>query len=479
MTEAPKVFISYSWTSPDHEDWVINLAERLVSNGIDVVIDKWELKEGQDMNNFMESMVKSPEIEKVLIILDKKYAEKADQRSGGVGSETQIISPQIFANVSQEKFIPLITEKDEEGNVFVPVFLKGRIYIDFSSQEKYEESYENLLRNLLKRPKFSKPKLGKVPSYIVEETPISHKTSSILRNFDNQISKNEKRVNSLLHDFLDEFFINLKDFTITFSVHDHVIIGKEICENIKLYTPLRNDFISFFDKLIKGEYDFDIDIIIKFLEKLSILKYPQQAKSSWSEYEFDNFRFIIHELFLYLIVIGLKNGSYKFLQELFYSSYFFDNTYQRKSEPNSFNGFYNHIESIKPYYDKTYSNNFFSPMADLIIKRIPEPFSSDLVIEADLLCHYVGVLNHVYWFPITYIYKSRGSFEFFDRLVSSRHFEKTKILFNSQNVDELKEKLSDIQKNDKYPGSVRYVNSFNSVIPVYKIIDIEKISTTR
>ncbi len=47
-TENPKVFISYSWTSPKHEEWVLELVKRLVSDGVDVVIDKWYLKEGHD-----------------------------------------------------------------------------------------------------------------------------------------------------------------------------------------------------------------------------------------------------------------------------------------------------------------------------------------------------------------------------------------------------------------------------------------------
>ena len=34
----PKVFISYSWNK---SDFVISLAERLVSHGVDVVFDKW------------------------------------------------------------------------------------------------------------------------------------------------------------------------------------------------------------------------------------------------------------------------------------------------------------------------------------------------------------------------------------------------------------------------------------------------------
>ena len=91
-----KIFISYSWTTPEHEEWVLNLSRRLVSDGIEVVLDKWDLKEGHDIYNFMEGMVKSPEINKVLIISDKKYAEKANTRSGGVGTETQIISPKIY-----------------------------------------------------------------------------------------------------------------------------------------------------------------------------------------------------------------------------------------------------------------------------------------------------------------------------------------------------------------------------------------------
>lgn len=54
---APKLFISYSWSSPEHEAWVLNLAEELRSNGVDVVFDKWDLKEGHDAIAFMEQMV--------------------------------------------------------------------------------------------------------------------------------------------------------------------------------------------------------------------------------------------------------------------------------------------------------------------------------------------------------------------------------------------------------------------------------------
>ena len=89
--ENPKLFISYCWTNQEHESWVLNLATELVENGVDVIIDKWNLREGQDSYKFMEQMVNNKDIKKVLLICNKKYAERANNRDGGVGTETQIM----------------------------------------------------------------------------------------------------------------------------------------------------------------------------------------------------------------------------------------------------------------------------------------------------------------------------------------------------------------------------------------------------
>ena len=482
MEKTPKIFISYSWSSKNHEDKVINFAERLVSDGVDVSIDKWDLKEGHDKYSFMETMVKSEDIDKVLIILDEKYAEKAEKRTGGVGAETQIISPKIYSDVSQEKFIPIVFEKDDNGNPFLPTFLESRIYIDLSESEKFEENYDSLLRNIYKRPAYRKPKLGKAPSHLFEDTPITHETSFILRGFDAQINKNPKRTTALIRDFLDKFYENLKDFSVIFtSKDDNKIIGKDICDNINSYTPLRNDFIYFFDKVVKSEADFniDIDVIIRFLEKLPLLTYPQDKRSSWSSYEFENYNFFIHELFLYLIAVGIKNENYKFVEELLYSSYFLQDNYGYKNEPVQFEKFYHYIDIIDRYYNDAYSKTFLSPMADLMIKRIPEGFTIDNLVDSDLTCYYVAVIKGHYWFPLTYIYRRRSQFELFNRLVSCRHFEKVKILFNVETIDELKNKLKEIESKDKTPNAMRYSGSFESVAPIYQIIDIEKIGTVR
>lgn len=37
----PEVFISYSHDNDEHKEWVLQLATRLRSNGIDVILDRW------------------------------------------------------------------------------------------------------------------------------------------------------------------------------------------------------------------------------------------------------------------------------------------------------------------------------------------------------------------------------------------------------------------------------------------------------
>lgn len=212
-----------------------------------------------------------------------------------------------------------------------------------------------------------------------------------------------------------------------------------------------------------------------------ILKYPQDNRSNWSPIEFDNFPFFIHETFLYTIAIALKNEKFKFIEEIFYSGYFFQGKISYKNEPRRFDALYNYVESFDKYYKETYSKNFISPMADLIITRIPENITKDDLINADLLCHYISVMENLSWFPITYIYRPEDyeRFDLFKRLVSQRHFEKVKSLFNVQTVKELQEKIKAIKESYKNVQRTGYSGAFYSVIPIYQLIDIEKIGTIR
>jgi hypothetical protein len=165
----PKLYVSYSWSGPDHEAWVLQLATELREVGIDVILDKWDLREGHDAHAFMERMVTDETIKKVALICDRVYVEKANNRSGGVGTETQIITPDIYAKQDQSKFVAVIVERDEDGNPCVPAYYRSRIYIDFTDPSSYVDSSEQLIRWVYDEPVHKKPEIGAKPAFLTAD----------------------------------------------------------------------------------------------------------------------------------------------------------------------------------------------------------------------------------------------------------------------------------------------------------------------
>ena len=98
-----KVFISYSWESKEHNEWVYRLSEMLENDGISVEIDK-NLKNGEDINKFINS-IKENDI--ILVVLTPTYTKKANNLEGGVGRETQILT-----YIDKNKIIPILKDGD-------------------------------------------------------------------------------------------------------------------------------------------------------------------------------------------------------------------------------------------------------------------------------------------------------------------------------------------------------------------------------
>jgi hypothetical protein len=169
VNDQPKVFISYSWSTQEHMDWVVQLAADLRANGVDAILDKWQLKEGQDAYAFMERMVTDAAVAKVAVICDRKYVERADAREGGVGAESQIMSSELYGKVDQTKFVAISREKDENGRALLPTFLKSRIYIDLSEDADFGRGFEQLLRWCFDRPFYVEPELGQPPSFLDQQ----------------------------------------------------------------------------------------------------------------------------------------------------------------------------------------------------------------------------------------------------------------------------------------------------------------------
>ena len=168
--ENPKVFISYAWTSREYQNRVISFATQLMKDGVEVILDVWDLEEGNDTHAFMEQCINEPTITNVLILVNPAYADKANGRQGGVGEETQIISPEIYNDPKQTKFIPVVFQRNTEGIVCRPTYLKGRLYFDLSKPEEYEDNYRRLVKKLYGERTYEKPTKGSTPAWVRESS---------------------------------------------------------------------------------------------------------------------------------------------------------------------------------------------------------------------------------------------------------------------------------------------------------------------
>lgn len=156
MAKNPKVFISYSHESPEHKRWISELAARLRHNGIDAILDQWDLGLGDDITRFMERGI--VDADRVLVICTDQYVKKANADEGGVGYERMIVNAELVRNLGTDKFIPII--RQASGKEKTPTFLGTRVYADFTNDNQFDTECEKLIRELHEMPIVEKPPLG-------------------------------------------------------------------------------------------------------------------------------------------------------------------------------------------------------------------------------------------------------------------------------------------------------------------------------
>ena len=159
MAEHPKVFISYSHDSSEHRRWVSELGAKLRHNGIDAILDQWDLGPGDDVTQFMERGI--IDSDRVLVICTDSYVTKANTGEGGVGYERMIVNAQLIQDLGTDKFIPVI--RQASGQEKTPTFLGTRVYIDFRNDSQFESEFDKLIHELHRVPVAEKPPLGKSP----------------------------------------------------------------------------------------------------------------------------------------------------------------------------------------------------------------------------------------------------------------------------------------------------------------------------
>ena len=283
VIEPLTIFISYSWDSEDHQNWVGGLADRLEEiQEIHVTLDQYDLDSYGDKNFFMEKGVFESDV--ILVIVTENYVEKANARSGGAGIETKMASALHWAEAEtkgESRLIPVLREG--KG---VPRYLKEKLYVDFRDPEKFEKSFGHLLKQLNQETRRTRPP----KKHSIKEPP-REKNLSRVEDF--------LRINHKKRDLVFE-----KKHTTDFSE------GKRIkFELWRTESPSIDHFLFLFDNITISSTIERLSILLKRdkinLPRLTILR-PETSRKDYLEKVFK------------------ENGLYTSLKELTYADYVWD-----------------------------------------------------------------------------------------------------------------------------------------------------------
>ncbi|PZT98089.1 MAG: hypothetical protein DI622_22665, partial [Chryseobacterium sp.] len=360
-----------------------------------------------------------------------------NNKSGGVGIESLIISDDIYNQTSQTKFIPIVMEYDNDGNPLVPTFVKTRIFIDLSNENDFEENYEKLIRNIYNKPLSKRPPIGKMPIHLLDDGPIYLLTANKVSTLKNSLINNKPNSKLLIKDYLNTFIDALLSFKIDSRSLDHSNFIDKVEKSIDDLQALKNDFLDFINVICKfSSESFENDIfdffenLLQTFEDNDILLVSGNSLDSLSH---DNFKFFLYDLFLSIISTLIKYEKFEEISILVKNNFIISRK-SGKTDVVNFVKFRTYNYTLNEFKNRSINPKRISVVADKIKQYATIMNFKDLK-EADLLLYYLSLFYpgknqfFKYWFPETSCYNS-FDVTILPKIISKRFFEKVKIIFN-------------------------------------------------
>ena len=443
-----KAFVSYSWSSPEHEEWVLDLATNLRESGVDAILDKWDLKEGHEANAFMEKMVSDKNVTKVIIVCDRIYAEKSNSRKGGAGTEAQIISKELYQKEDQDKFVAVVTENNETGQPNLPTYYASRIYIDFCDAARYSEKFEQLLRWVANRPIHKKPELGMLPEYLSnEDNVISLSTSAFKRRAYDAITGFKEHAYPATIEYFEMFTKELEKFRLDVNIDP---LSDEFSTNFQSFVPYRNECLDIIRAIARYTRDERYsDLLHAFFERFLQYFEAPEVMTSYKDISFDNYRFFAYELFLHCGAMFVGEGRHDLFNVLIERQYYLERRADFGGDPLvEFTEFRQYLKSIENRRRKLTPKQL-SMVADMLKERAGSSGTNFRnLMQAEFLIFLRAELaesgQFKKWWPETLVYLgfSHRAFEIFDRCRSSQYFENVRPFLGNATKEDLEQLLT-------------------------------------
>lgn len=122
VEDRPVVFISHTSPTESQKKWVKRFASTLEKNGITTILDLNNLPYGVRIPEFMEQALTISDY--TFVICTPEYKKKADDRSGGVGYETGIITGDVYENHNDRRYVTVFPYGERKEST--PIWAIGK-----------------------------------------------------------------------------------------------------------------------------------------------------------------------------------------------------------------------------------------------------------------------------------------------------------------------------------------------------------------
>lgn len=147
--ESTRVFISHTSKTDEAVEWVKELALYLIDHGIQARLDRFHLRHGMDLQQWMRNELSMAQ--KVVVVCDEAYKQKADGWVGGVGFETVIIQDDM-ASLPPNSTKYQVVVRAREIDKGLPLYLKTRYAFHAPNTAQDQTFREELVKELLDLP---------------------------------------------------------------------------------------------------------------------------------------------------------------------------------------------------------------------------------------------------------------------------------------------------------------------------------------
>ncbi|MDD5344519.1 MAG: hypothetical protein PHW12_08880, partial [Smithella sp.] len=222
---------------------------------------------------------------------------------------------------------------------------------------------------------------------------------------------------------------------------------EEFIDNINKFLPYRNEALEIIHAIVQYRNTSEsIQQIHRFFESLIPYMDKPESVTSWTEWDYDNFKFIVNELFIYAVSSLLKHECFDSVSYFLSQRYYLErNSEYGKNVMVGYPIFYNNLTSLE-YRKRRLKLNRISIHADLLEQRSKSsgmPFRYIMQADFVLFLHDAisCFLNNSYqsWWPISLVYCDRhsGPFEIFARAESIKYFERLTTMLKVKSKDDL------------------------------------------